>query len=79
MLITRMCAIAGSISETLKNHMHYWNSCVIGQLATFNKTATVALWLRRPPREREVVGSIPGRVLPKTKAGVDEIHSRRTI
>ena len=29
-------------------------------------TATVALWLRRPPREREVVGSIPGRVLPKT-------------
>ena len=33
-------------------------------------TATVALWLRRPPREREVVGSIPGRVLPKTKIGI---------
>ena len=27
-------------------------------------TATVALWLRRPPRERG--GSIPGRVIPKT-------------
>ena len=26
------------------------------------KTATVALWLRRPPREREVVGSIPGSI-----------------
>ena len=23
-------------------------------------TASVALWLERPPREREVVGSIPG-------------------
>ena len=31
-----------------------------------SKTATVALWLKRPPREPEVVGSIPGRVLPKT-------------
>ena len=29
-------------------------------------TATVALWLRRPPHEREVVGSIPGHVIPKT-------------
>ena len=29
-------------------------------------TATVALWLRHPPREREFVGSIPGRVIPKT-------------
>ena len=29
-------------------------------------TATVALWLRRPPREQEVMGSIPGRVMPKT-------------
>ena len=30
-------------------------------------TATVALWLRRPLHEREVVGSILGRVIPKTK------------
>ena len=29
-------------------------------------TAMVALWLRHPPREREVLGSIPGRVIPKT-------------
>ena len=29
-------------------------------------TATVALWLRRPPREWEIVGSIPGCVIPKT-------------
>ena len=34
--------------------------------STSMSTATVALWLRRPLREREVVGSIPGRVIAKT-------------
>ena len=29
-------------------------------------TAAVAQWLERSPREREVVGSIPDRVTPKT-------------
>ena len=29
-------------------------------------TAAVAHWLERSPREREVVGSIPDRVIPKT-------------
>ena len=29
-------------------------------------TAAVAQWLERSPREREVVGSIPDRVIPKT-------------
>ena len=33
---------------------------------SFSATATVALWFRCPPREREVVGSIPGRFIPKT-------------
>ena len=28
--------------------------------------AAVAQWLERLPREREVVGSIPDRVIPKT-------------
>ena len=37
--------------------------CLFCGLPYFPKTATVALWLRRPPREREVVGSIPGRVI----------------
>ena len=30
------------------------------------KTAAVSQWLERSPREREVVGSIPDRVIPKT-------------
>jgi len=29
-------------------------------------TAAVAQWLERSPREMEVVGSIPDRVIPKT-------------
>ena len=29
-------------------------------------TAAVAQWLERSPREREVVGSVPDRVIPKT-------------
>ena len=29
-------------------------------------TKNVAQWLERSPREREVVGSIPDRVIPKT-------------
>ena len=29
--------------------------------ARFFPTAAVAYWLERPPRERELVGSIPGR------------------
>ena len=29
-------------------------------------SAAVAQWLERSPREREVVGSIPDRVIPKT-------------
>ena len=30
------------------------------------RTAAVAKWLERPPREREVVGTIPGRHIPKS-------------
>ena len=37
---------------------HKWNSTLL--------PGTVAQWLERPPHEREVVGSNPGRVIPKT-------------
>ena len=33
----------------------------------FHEPGMVAQWLERPPHEWEVVGSIPGRVIPKTE------------
>ena len=33
---------------------------------SFKRTAAVTLWLERPPRERDVVGSNPGRDRPKS-------------
>jgi len=35
-------------------------------LSQNNLFAAVAQWLERAPREREAVGSIPDRVIPKT-------------
>ena len=40
--------------------------CLLLAVILLLTTATVALWLERPPREREVVGSIPGRDRPKS-------------
>ena len=34
--------------------------------STLAELYAVAQWLERSPREREVVGSIPDRVIPKT-------------
>ena len=39
---------------------------IINKHIIYNYTAAVAQWLERSPREREFVGSIPDRVIPKT-------------
>ena len=52
----------------ISNHPSRCNTCSYTICTTFIKclTAAVAQWLERSPREREVVGSIPDRVIPKT-------------
>jgi len=41
-------------------------SILLITLENTTKTTAVAQWLERSPREREVVGWIPDRVIPKT-------------
>ena len=36
-----------------------WGGCTVGGSGSSTKTASLALWLRRPPRERKIPGSSP--------------------
>ena len=58
-----------STSETMYYIRHCITNISVGLPLirySINLTAAVAQWLERSPREREVVGSIPDRVIPKT-------------
>ena len=65
-LMTRVVFVHQNKSRMEENIMSYPNLIIYKQLLRFIMTAAVAQWLERSPREREVVGSIPDRVIPKT-------------
>ena len=63
--------------------LHFKRTSILswGQLlpVTWGCTGVVAQWLERPPHDREVVGSIPSPVIPKTlKNGTHCILARRS-
>ena len=57
--------IKGKNEAVKKNSRNSYVVVIMHQYVDNNRTCWLN-WLERPPHEREVVGSIPGRVIPKT-------------